>query len=307
MRIPTALLITGGLVASLTACSTTVQPGAAECQPSAVAGPASTLVEASGEVGSEPRVDFPTPIETDETQLSVLTAGDGDVVRAGQPVELEYTILNGETGEIYEQTAYSGGALVTVGESAIPTLTESLECVRTGSRVAITTSGAQILEENPQVGFDPDASVVFVVDVLKSYLGRADGTDQLPQSDMPSVVLGVDGTPGVTIPSGVEKPTEARTAVLKRGSGETLAENDVAVLHYSAISWDDEETLASTWNQGQAALESLAQPQALPTPVVDALVGQPVGSQVLVVVPSEQTEDTLIIVVDILGIQSSGE
>lgn len=307
MRIPTALLITGGLVASLTACSTTVQPGAAECQPAVTEGPASQLVEASGEVGSEPQVDFPTPIETDATELSVLTQGDGAAVRAGQPVELEYTILNGATGEIYEQTAYSGGALVTVGESAIPTLTESLECVSAGSRVAITTSGEQILEENPQVGFDPEASVVFVVDVLKSYLGRANGADQLPQSDLPSVVLGTDGTPGVIIPSGVEKPTETRTSVLKRGNGEALADDDVAVLHYSAISWDDEEVLASTWNQGQAALESMAQPQALPSGVIDAIVGQPVGSQVLVVVPSEQTEDTLIIVVDILGIQSSGE
>jgi peptidylprolyl isomerase len=307
VRTTTALVITGGLLATLTACSTTVTPGPAECQPPVTSGTASNLVEATGVVGSRPTVDFPTPIETDETQLSVLTAGSGVPVREGQPVELEYTIFNGDTGEVYEETTYGGGALVTVGESAVSTLTASLECALPGSRVAITTSGAQILQENPNVGFDPEASVVFVVDVLESYLGRADGVDQVLQSDFPSVVLGTDGTPGITIPSGVEKPQETRSTVLKKGEGQELAQNDIAVLHYSAVSWDDENVLASTWEQGQPAIESLAQPQGLPTPVIDALVGQAVGSQIMVLVPSEQTEDSLVIVVDILGVQGATE
>ena len=132
----------------------------------------------------------------------------------------------------------------------------------------------------------------------------------------------VDGQPGIVVQE-LGKPSTVRSEVVKAGGGAVAKKGATAVLNYTAWSWPaggDKPTVIEsldTWTTHQARdvkLTALSSNGVLPTAVTTALAGQKVGSQLLVVVPPKDgftsstapsdvtTGDTLIFVVDILGI-----
>ena len=83
MRKTAALIVTFGMLAALTACSGTA--GAEGCDSPITSGGASSVVTATGELGAEPKVDFPTPVVTQKTQRTQLLPGDGPALQMGKP------------------------------------------------------------------------------------------------------------------------------------------------------------------------------------------------------------------------------
>jgi FKBP-type peptidyl-prolyl cis-trans isomerase 2 len=310
-----ALLVTTALVGTLTACAST--PGYADCG-QFESGNVSSIVDVSGEFGDAPTVDFPTPLVANTTEATQVIAGEGDRIVAGQPVRIELSIHNGATGDEIQSTEFDGkGILSMAGESTLPSVGKALECTTVGSRIVVAASpedahnGAAIAE----LGVAADDSFVFVVDVVAAYLPKANGSPQTPNTGDPVVVTAPDGTPGITIPSSgnsaVEPPEELVTSVLQRGDGETLEEGDFAVLHYTGVLWDTNKVFDSTWSDNSAAVFQLTESSVVKG-FVDGLVGQKVGSQVLLVIPPElgygdtgngavPAGATLVFVVDILG------
>lgn len=305
-RLPAAavLLVAGGL---LSGCAGV--PGFSEvCQPVA-SGDASELISAEGDLGSEPEVDFPTPLVAKSVERTVIEQGDGDELRSGGVADIEYSILNGATGEVLGTSDYAEGpgARFTVDQTG-QALGEALRCARPGSRLAIAAHAADVYGEGGliQAGIDDDATLVFVVDVERTWLGKADGANQLPVDGMPTVVTAVDGTPGVVVPA-EPAPTEARSSVIKAGDGAVVQEDDDIVLHYSSFSWPadrGEKPLAQDSSWGQAPVTyTVSNDAELGEEVAEALIGARVGSQLLVVAPRED-ERANIFVLDILGIES---
>ena len=165
---------------------------------------------------------------------------------------------------------------------------------------------------------------MIVIDVTGAYLGKADGINQLPLDGMPTVVTEVDGQPGITVACRGTARQTLRFSAIKAGDGRKVEADDQVVLHFSLWTWPQSraETSArcgSTWDADRAqtlTVTSYDDGGGMPDGLVDALVGQRVGSQILVVIPpgdegfpadqmpSGITEDsTAIFVVDILGIQ----
>src|SRR5690554_1698630 len=135
-----ALLVTAGLVATLTACAST--PGYAECG-EYVSGDASSIIDVSGSVGSKPTVDFPTPIVTHNTEATQVIEGDGKRIEAGQPARVELSIYNGATGAEIQSTGFDGNGIITMaGESSLPSVGKALECSTVGSRIVVAASPA---------------------------------------------------------------------------------------------------------------------------------------------------------------------
>ncbi len=304
MRRISALVAGLLVITALTACT----GSATAC--GVQSGNSSSAVDAEGDVGSAPEVSFPTPLVARGLEKSVLEQGSSAPLRDGQPVILEATILNGEDGSVLQQTAYSeeGGSLLTVGDSALVELGEALECASLGSRIAVVVPA-----EEGAAGGEGEQSIVYVVDVLRAFHSRADGPAQLPDADLPSVVTAPDGTPGITVPN-EDAPTDFREAVLKRGDGPEVQDDDLVVAKLTAVSWETGEVASnppSTWLTGASTVLDLSQgADVLGAGLVNTVVGATVGSQVLSVVPpglaavGEQgatTTDTLVYVVDILG------
>jgi hypothetical protein len=305
-----ALIATAGLVlVTLTACS----PGsdAADCTPPVSSGDASELVSVTGEFGAAPTIDFPTPLKTDTTQRTEIIEGTGPGLVEGQKVQFELSAYDATTGEAVQESTYDGASALTygVGVEMPDGLTDALLCAQVGSRIAAVTAPGT---EN--TGADTEDSLVLVVDIVKSYLTRADGAAQLPVAGLPAVVLADDGTPGITVPS-ADPPTELEVGVLQKGDGEKVSEGDSVMLHFTGVLWDEKTVFGSTWETGQpgpVVVDSSAEDGLIPG-LTEALIGQSVGSQLVVVIPpdlaygAEGTQGipgdaTLVFVVDILGI-----
>jgi peptidylprolyl isomerase len=284
-------------------------------------GDASKLVSVTGDFGSAPTVDFPTPLKTDTTQRSEIIEGDGPGLVEGQKVQVDLSVFNATTGESIEESSYDGTSLASfvLNDQTLTGLTDGLVCAQVGSRIAVVASAADTFGPNggnADIGVAEDDSLVFVLDVVKAYLTRADGADQLPVAGLPAVVLADDGTPGITVPS-AEPPTDLKIAVLKKGDGEEVTDGATVTVNYTGVLWDTKKVFDSSWANGApvafvAADGSKTEGGVIPG-FAKALIGQTVGSQVLAVIPpdqgyGDQTTDTvpagstLIFVVDILGV-----
>lgn len=317
MRVATSLVVTVGLVASLAACSTSA-PNAADPNCEAVpSGAVSDAVDVKGEFGTKPTITFTSPAEVESTQRTVVIAGDGDAAVAGDTVNVNFSLLNGTTGD--EITATEFGQEPTTSfpldaEQFLVGIVETLTCSTVGSRVVgvIPPEDAFGSTGSTQLGVEPNQSIVFVVDVVSidppvvPPLSRADGEDQPAPEGFPSVVLDADGRPTITIPD-TAPPTELKLAVLKQGDGAEVQDGDDVVVHYVGMNWASKVIFDESWARGEPTQFNTA--QVIPG-FTQALVGQKVGSQVIVIIPPElgygegtgDTNGTIVFVIDILGI-----
>ncbi|TFC42003.1 hypothetical protein E3T26_14610 [Cryobacterium sp. TMT1-21] len=320
MRRASALIASAGLlVAALTGCSTT--GSAADCDAPVSAGAATKLVTVDGDFGKAPTVDFPTPVKTTTTQASEVIDGSGAGLVHGQQVTLELSIYNGTTGAVIEKSAYDGTSQTNyvLADAPLKGLTDGLLCAQVGSRMVVVVAPEDAFGPqggSEQFGVGKDDSLIFVADVVKAYLPRADGASQPVANGLPAVVLAEDGTPGITIPSGAP-PAKLQIGVLKKGNGAEAAEGDNVTVHYTGVVWDQKTVFDSSWANGApatlvAAVGSATQAGVIPG-FAKALIGQTVGSQIVAVIPPDEgygdsaqgsipAGSTLVFVVDILGI-----
>lgn len=300
MRRATAVVVAAGLLAiTLTGCST--DPNA-NCDKALPSGKASSLISATGPLGSKPKISFPTPVSTDKSERSILIPGSGDQVHKGQLIEIQYTLLDGQSGSVTGASSYqkSQPYLVSVGGNS-PAIDNGLQCVPVGSRVAIA------MAPKDAGGGSATTAGVAVIDVLHAYLSRADGAVRPSVSGFPTVVLAPSGQPGITIPSG-SAPTSVRTETLKQGDGATVKKDSSVILHYTAVGWDQKNIVYSTWQTGAPDLVTMADGQSsanqvLPQAMLKQLVGKKVGSQVVVETPQSGQVPAAAWVVDILGVR----
>ncbi|MEN0083862.1 MAG: peptidylprolyl isomerase [Leifsonia sp.] len=295
-----AVIGAAGLVAvALTGCSTDPNTDCGTALPS---GKASQLVEATGKIGSKPKITVPTPLDTTKSERSIITEGTGEQVHKGQVVEIQYTILDGKTGQV-QQTSYGSGDTYPLAlGSGNAALSKGLQCAPVGSRVAV------VISPKDAGGSGATSSGVLVVDIMKAYLAKADGAVRPSVSGFPTVVLAPTGQPGITIPSSGGAPKKLRTEELKAGDGATVKKDSIAVLQYTAVGWENKNVVFSSWQSGSPDIVSIGTGQsqlnqALPQSVLGQLVGKKVGSQVVVEAPAEGQVPAAAWVVDILGVR----
>ncbi len=320
-RTASALVLSTALLGSLVACST---PGAAgACTPVVPTGESAGYIEATGAFGSQPEVEFPTPLQTDGAQQAVIDAGEGDPIARGQIVDFQVSLFNGENGELITASAYDDeeAPLRRTAGAELDLLAEAVQCAQVGSRIAVTGTIADVFGADtldPSLGLGNDDAVVMVLDVQAAYLGRATGIPQLGASGIPAVVTTPDGIPGVTIPN-EEPPTELRSHTLVLGQGPAIEEGDRAVVHYTGLLWSTRTVFDSSWDRGAPATLTITSfdndPNGVVPGLAEGLVGRTVGSQVIVVIPPElgyptgqapatiPDGSTMVFVVDILGIE----
>lgn len=314
--VPAMLGAAALLTATLAGC--TAIPGFGGCTPIHPEGGASSLVTADGALGSSPDVEFPTPLVAKSPQVSVIEAGDGELVESGAQAEITLTTLFGADGQDVTGQLQSG--LIAAGTEG-QVLSEALVCAHVGDRLALVSSSALAFGEGggAQFNLEDDDTVVMVLDVTGVYLGKADGFNQLPQDGMPTVVTEVDGTPGVSTLLQTP-PASTRSSVIKAGDGAVVRAGDQLIAQYSIFTWPESgqpEFVGGSWDRG-AQILPLTEETGIPQGWLDAVVGQRIGSQILVVLApgdgsfSEESapagvDATYIVVVDLLGIQDSGD
>jgi len=146
---------------------------------------------------------------------------------------------------------------------------------------------------------------------VRTVMKRATGTPVPPVAGLPTVKLAADGSPTISVPA-TPAPTTLIAQPLINGTGPVVAAGQTITVQYTGVIWTTGKKFDSSWDRGASIDFAIGVKQVIPG--WDAgLVGQTVGSQVLLVVPPDQGygaagqpsggisgTDTLVFVVDIL-------
>ncbi len=308
-----ASILTVSLVAlALAGCSS---PGGDNCIPS---GAASSAVKVDGEFGAVPTITFDKGLTVSTTERSVAIAGTGAAVANGDTVTINYSLYNGTTGLEIEKSEYTETSSIPYPIDTAATsfvgLAKAISCTTVGTRiVAVIPNAEGFGAQAEQAGIGAEDTLVFVIDVTSiaaKPLAEATGTPVEPLAGFPEVVF-TDGNPTVTIPDG-DVPADYAIETLIQGDGAVVAEGATVIVNYEGVNWNTGEVFDSSFDRGEPATFST---QGVIQGFHDALVGQKVGSRVVVIIPSElgygdtgsgdqiKGGDTLVFVVDILGVQ----
>ena len=297
-----AVLAVLGLTAvGLAGCS---QPSTAACPRPVDDASVVDLVRVSGDLDADPDVEFYTPLHQKTTASADIVVGEGAPIETdAQVVVLDLTLLSGADGEQLLQGTTRPAQLQEL-TTAIPGLSDGLRCATEGTRTVIALAPDDL---SPQAaasaGLEEDDSAVAVVDVRQVYLARANGADVFnSDSGLPTVVRASDGRPGIIIPDSAA-PTDLVVETIVRGDGPVVTGEQPVRVHYTSVDWSTRTQRQTTWDSAPAAVAFGADAPAF----AQALEGQTVGSQVLVVVPAGEDGggSAVVYVVDILGIDAA--
>jgi len=301
--LPIALVTT---VFALSSCGTPAPgptPGEASASPGASVSAHSDgpFPAVDGAFDEEPSLTFPQGVPGDSLQVSVLSAGSGRTVEAGDFLGVDVL------GQIWAgnvlQNTFQGGTPVTfqIGAGAvIPGWDQALLGQPVGSRVLVTVPPALAYGEEgyPDGGIPGSVTLTFVFDILGAYPPDAGGdAGAQPTAEAANVVPVVQGelggTASISVPDGAPEPTEPSTTILARSTGEPVQAGDV-VVQYTWISWDNTPG-QSTWVSGSPAVLTVG-----PDGPFSEIAGVPLGSRVLVVAPATASGPAAAIVIDLI-------
>ncbi|MGA8045311.1 MAG: FKBP-type peptidyl-prolyl cis-trans isomerase [Dermatophilaceae bacterium] len=285
--------------------------------------PASVLddvtVSEAADDATTPEVTFePGSVTVEETESRVVTEGEGSELTGSELISFDFAIYSGETAEelssSYPQTPVG---LDLADENVLPGLTASITGQTVGSRLLVALPPAEAFGEegNPQLGIEAGDTVLFLVDIIAAVtpLDEATGTAVEPPAGLPTVEV----TPGepatITIPEGFEDPDATVVQPLITGEGAEVTAGQTVRVAYTGVTARDGNVFDSSANSETGYAEFPIGVGQVIQGWDTGLVGQTVGSRVLLVIPAAegygeqgsppdiQGGDTLVFVVDILA------
>lgn len=286
-------------------------------------------VTVSGAFGAVPKVTYDGVVSREKTQVKVLHAGEGAVIKDGDVATVKYYIGNGFNGKkafsSFDLKAPKSMLTVKKGE-VLGAFSKAIVGHKVGSRVeviAAPSDGWGTAGGNAQLSIGNHDTTVFVIDIVDRVLDAPDGADQTLPAWAPKVV---DGklTPSLDWKGAAASPgSQLRTVYVKKGTGPKIAKgNQVAMRYYGQV-WGGK--IESFDNNYSAPFPGIMDPQTqqygpftIPGQLIkgwnEGLVGVPVGSRVLLVVPPAYGygakgqgdkipgNATLAFVIDVLGV-----
>ena len=267
-------------------------------------------VEVTGDAGEKPTLEFEQPFEVTETTTRTIEEGEGDPITAGSLVSFDFLVVNARDGKELGSSYDAEPANLTFEEELNPGIYSGLDGVPAGSRVLVGIAPDDAPPADPEQGIEATDSVLFYAEIHDVRPGRAGGEGVDPVEGLPTVELAEDGAPTITVPD-TDPPTELVVQPLIEGDGAVVEAGQPITVHYTGVIWDTGEVFDSSWESGAPATFEIGT-GAVIAGWDEGLVGQTVGSQLLLVIPpakgypegssdgSIKATDTIVFVVDIL-------
>ncbi|MEU9129997.1 FKBP-type peptidyl-prolyl cis-trans isomerase [Kitasatospora sp. NPDC048540] len=318
LAVPIAVLLaacSSGSGSSTGATASATSAGPVEV-PSPVAS-ADPMPTVSGSFGSKATITLPDAKPSGQFVVNTVSEGNGSTVAKNDWVTVNYTAKNWTTGKDLPSSYDAGGKpqLYQAGSGGlVPALDQSVEGKKVGSRLLVVAPPAAGFgsQGNTALGIGANDTVVFVLDIMQSVPQDATitGTMAEPPADMPQVKDNGKAAPTITIPPGQAPPTDLQTFVLVKGDGKEVTSGQTLLVQYTGVVWADGKQFDSSWSHGGAQALQVGT-GSLIKGWDQALVGQTVGSRVMLVVPpslgygdkasgSIPANSTLVFVIDIL-------
>ena len=318
-----ALAITSLLAAAITAgCGSSASSSNAAASSSSSASSAAdtyTSVTATGAFGKAPTVTIPAKAGSGALYTKTLIQGTGPALTSSQSL-LGNFVLYDWSGKTHKElgSTYTDGVPTLFTGSLLPGLESALEGQKVGSRVlaVIPPKDAFGTAGNSQIGVGANDTVVFVVDMVKSFANTA-GVPGTQTSNgggaLPTVTAGAAGKgPTITIPK-TPAPKTLQVKTLIKGTGPVVKKGNYIVVQYTGVNWRTGKVFDSSWSRSEPWATQIGEGQVIKG-WDTGLVGQTVGSRVLLVIPPAdgygktgssaagiKGTDTLVFAVDIIS------
>jgi FKBP-type peptidyl-prolyl cis-trans isomerase len=318
-RIVAALLVPLAGCAVLAGCSSSKPPAAVN---------ANAAVKVTGKFGQNPTVAIPASKASTKLVISTPIKGTGAALTTGSAALANVAVYkwSGTTHSLVDST-YTSGPQMIPAQMGLPGLATALKGATMGSRIVAVLPPSYGYGKNgqSQLGITASDTMVWVVDLLQQYSSSQGASGPVVShggGSLPSVTAPAAGTaPAITIPKS-SAPKDLSATTLIKGSGPVLAKGDTVVAQYVGSIWRTGKVFSATWPSAQ-------EPDGLPFSFEfggngvlpgfsDGLKGATVGSRVMLVIPPAdgygpdggnssagiEKNDTLVFVVDVLGIQA---
>jgi len=281
----------------------------------AVAAPAAlTGVTVAGAAGQKPTVTFSMPLDVKKSAHRQITAGTGAKLAKGDTVHVNLLVLDARTGAELQSSYGSAPAVLALDTKQVRgAIVNGLVGESVGVRELIAIApkdGVAKSIATQDTSVKQDDTILFVVDVLSAGFKRATGSAVTPPAGLPTVKLASNGKPSITVPKSTA-PTQLVVQPLIKGSGAVVASGQTITVNYTGVIWDTNKKFDSSWDRKQTFPTEIGSGKVI-AGWDEGLVGQTVGSQVLLIVPPDKGygsagsppkikgTDTLVFVVDIL-------
>jgi FKBP-type peptidyl-prolyl cis-trans isomerase len=290
------------------------------CGSSSSTSAASPTVSVSGAFGKAPTVKIPAKKASAQLAVNTLVHGTGPALTANEAFVGNYALYvwNGTSHRLLNSTFPKNTPILFSGQ-LLPGMEKALTGEKVGSRVlaVIPPKDAFGAQGNPQAGIKGTDTLVFVVDVIKAFSGNEAAAGQQVShggKGLPKVSAPAASAPAITMPSG-QPPARLVTKTLIKGTGPAIVKGQTVVVQYVGAIWKSGKVFDSSWRRHQPFGFTIGASPGQVIPGWDqGLVGQPVGSRVLLSIPPAdgygktgntqagiKGTDTLVFVVDILG------
>jgi|SRR5215472_5363360 len=294
-----------------------VLAGCAGSSPSLATTP---VVTVSGAFGQAPTIKIPAEKASSNLTVKTLIHGSGATLTKTQAFVVNYAIYiwSGSSHRLVQSSFTTHEPRLFEGQ-LLPGLEKALIGQKMGSRVLAVIPPKQAFgtKGNPQAGIKGTDTLVFVVDLIKAYAPNASASGQQVSSgggSLPTVTAATGTAPKIKMPSS-QPPTKLVTKTLVKGTGPAIAKQQTLVVQYVGAIWRNGTVFDASWTRQQPFAFTIAANPSQVLPGWDkGLIGQTVGSRVMLVMPPAdgygksgnsqagiKANDTVVFVVDILG------
>ncbi len=281
---------------------------------------ANSAVTAKGSFGKAPTVTIPKQKPDSKLAVKTLIQGNGAKIAKTDSFVSNFSLYlwSGTSHKLLDSTYSTNPEALPA--TLLPGIQSAVVGKKVGSRVlaVIPPKDGYGSTGNSQLGVSGSDTLVFVLDLIQKFSDTASASGSNVSNgggSLPTVTAKQGSAPTVKIPKGVTPPKNLTTKTLIKGSGPAVTKGQTVVAQYTGVIWRTGQVFDSSWSRGTPfSFKIGATPSQVITGWDKGLVGQTVGSRVLLVIPpadgygkSGQSQagikgtDTLVFVVDILG------
>lgn len=297
-----------------------VLAGCGSSSSSAPSASANSSVTVSGAFGKMPSVQIPARKASSQLAYKTEIHGTGPVVPAGDSVLGNFALYSwtGTAHRLLDST-FSTVPQLLPATLPLPGLQTALKGQTVGSRVlaVLPPKYAYGVKGNSSIGITGAETLVWVVDLIKAFspTDAASGTHVSNGGGSLPAVSASATAPAITIPKH-QPPAGLVVKTLIKGAGQPLANGQAVVAQVTGAIWRTGKVFYTTWPSSASPGTPFSFQlggQVIPG-WNKGLVGVPVGSRVMLIVPPSdgygkagqpnagiKGTDTLVFVVDVLS------
>lgn len=266
----------------------------AQCRDIKIATDADNLPQITDDAKNLAKISFKGAKQPSGMVVKTLKSGDGAKVTEDSLVTVDYSGWQWGKTEAFDSSATHNSSFTTQLSQVITGWRCGLAGHQVGERLLLSIPGKYAYGDSSQTGA-PTGTLVFVVDIKDAV-----SSDELTAATKDATVEGeaalsergieVSGELGqaasISVKSGATEPTKPESIVVARGKGEALQEGWTVMVHLAMTTWDNSNQ-QSTWKDKAPQTLQLGQGTGL-----EGLVGLPVGSRVVVLIPGSTAEQS---------------